>query len=558
MTANDGMLPPVDAVNQQLADTLSELNGKLRKYFEIDVNQNTNAVAKLIKKISSLDSTNANLEKVIQEIPKVAQEVSFAINEFKELKKEEIYLKKQNEARREAGEKFDAMRAQEENIKKTFTQGPGGTSGFEGMIAKSVEALFSKKAREELIEDYKEYTSAIKKEQTRDRKKTIEEEKKEYIDAALAKKGLKNEYSLQTIVGTSVEEELNRFSKKEDTDKKKPPTEVILVDINKKVLDKLSTMFSSGGGGPPSSPGMLLAGPSGPRLLPPGPGQSNNSGGSGGQVLTTSNRPALPEGPGGPVIYNNPRTGWPAGAGKTSKPALPAPQNRPLLGPGDDVIDIGGPEPRPGRPGRPIKDVTPKNVFNKRGAPEVLKNAGRFIGGRVVPMAGAFTTGWTIGSLIRDIPMFGKSLGERLDDMALSMFGLTDEQISQKYSLTPSGSLPEVPEEPLPEEEAEIEPEADMLSNIEGQSQAWITSNDIQKLTTSIDGYTNALNTTLQSITEQQVATTGRQETSGSTAFGNINNNSSVNNIVYNADNRINVNRDMFKETIKFNYKLLK
>ena len=74
MNPSDGMLPPTDAATEkQLTETLQELNRKLRNYFEIEVNQNTNAVSKLIKKISTLDATNANLEKTLKEIPEVTK-----------------------------------------------------------------------------------------------------------------------------------------------------------------------------------------------------------------------------------------------------------------------------------------------------------------------------------------------------------------------------------------------------------------------------------------------------------------------------------------------------
>jgi hypothetical protein len=151
--------------------------------------------------------------------------------------------------------------------------------------------------------------------------------------------------------------------------------------------------------------------------------------------------------------------------------------------------------------------------------------------------------------------MFGKTLGERLDDTALSLFGLTDEQISKEASLvTPGGSLPEVPEDNQQQESA-IEPAGNILEQQAEVEEPVQSDENAQKIADTLTSLTNAINTSLQSIVQEK---TSREEGSTSTAVNSINNNSAVNNIVYNAENRINVNRDMFKETIKFNYKLLK
>lgn len=556
MNPSDGMLPPTDpATEKELAETLQDLNRKLRSYFEINVNQNTNAIAQLLKKISALEATNADLEKTLKEVPNATKQVADAVKEINKLKEQELnlikkkdYEKKQAEARVQAGEEFDRKRAREKQIIENFDKS-GELQGIEGLTSRAVEALFSKKARKELVEDYKEYTEAVKNVKNRDRKKSEQEEREEYIEKVLAKKGLKNEYSLQSIVGTAVGDELTKLTKKVAEEEKQPPVEVILTDINRPALNKLTNLFNGGGGGSGGIDGGLTSGTGNvgrtiqptivpPSRLPAGPTVLSLPGGTGANTP-----PKLPPAP--------------------AQKALPSAPVRPLLGPGDDAIDIGGPTQgrnlNPNRP--PMRNVTPSKAGN------VLKTTGRagtMIGGRAVPALGAFLFGYEAGTAMRDIPAGnGMTIGGKLDDAAFKIYGkiagLTDEQMdlaSGKRSVTvkPAGSLIDTPEPEENSASSSIAPYGDTLSSLEMPPiKLPDENNNIQDLTTTLKEYTDSVNKLIVSGSNK----TTSEGINSTTTLGNVNN-SAVNNVIYNADNKINTNRDMFKETIKFNYKLLK
>jgi predicted transcriptional regulator len=127
---NNQSFPPADPIDPKLADALKELNSKLRGYFEDNVKQNTNALNSLIERLSRLDETNANIEKILQELPKSAAreeeiqkksaealtDLTKLVEELKEQKEEEIELLKQQTAikvARYAAERAKAAEAKE-------------------------------------------------------------------------------------------------------------------------------------------------------------------------------------------------------------------------------------------------------------------------------------------------------------------------------------------------------------------------------------------------------------------------------------------------------------